>query len=482
MNNNDKQALIVGNATIPYRIVIDGDVENALTEYDIINTTYEDFRYVDINSICIGQFVARTFSGDIKVGGERLLIEDKDIEVQMGVQVSDSITWYSLGNFLITKPEDNNVKDKISFKAMDYTKKFNKEFDPTLVSFPCTAGELANNVCEQCGVILGSLTFTNSDFVIQNNQYTEKESCRKIMQDIGKLAYSWVRIGWDNKCYIDFEVKKEVDEYNKITNDNYYDLTTQQKVFGPVNRVIVGLSEDVEGENIYVEDSDSIATYGVTELKIYDNYLTYTPELRQSVIESAKKLFGLTYTPIEMNTTGHPWLIGNELIEITDMENNLLYTYPFDRTIEYAGHIKTKLVSKADTKTEVEYKNDGSLENEIRKTRIIVDKQNQKIDLISSNVDENNEKVAQLGVTVDKVSTTVGNVETTVENITTTTQTSKGGNHLYLEDAMESNALEYIVEGKSEQNGTPTPDAPVEVETVKGIRNLFKVRDDAFGT
>ena len=482
MNNNDKQALIVGNATIPYRIVIDGDVENALTEYDIINTTYEDFRYVDTNSICIGQFVARTFSGDIKVGGERLLIEDKDIEVQMGVQVSDSITWYSLGNFLITKPEDNNVKDKISFKAMDYTKKFNKEFDPTLVSFPCTAGELANNVCEQCGVILGSLTFTNSDFVIQNNQYTEKESCRKIMQDIGKLAYSWVRIGWDNKCYIDFEVKKEVDEYNKITNDNYYDLTTQQKVFGPVNRVIVGLSEDVEGENIYVEDSDSIATYGVTELKIYDNYLTYTPELRQSVIESAKKLFGLTYTPVEMNTTGHPWLIGNELIEITDMENNLLYTYPFDRTIEYAGHIKTKLVSKADTKTEVEYKNDGSLENEIRKTRIIVDKQNQKIDLISSNVDENNEKVAQLGVTVDKVSTTVGNVETTVENITTTTQTSKGGNHLYLEDAMESNALKYIVEGKSEQNGTPTPDAPIEIETVKGIRNLFKVRDDAFGT
>ena len=454
MNNNDKQALIVGNATIPYRIVIDGDVENALTEYDIINTTYEDFRYVDTNSICIGQFVARTFSGDIKVGGEKLLIEDKDIEVKMGVQVSDSITWYSLGNFLITKPEDNNVKDKISFKAMDYTKKFNKEFDPTLVSFPCTAGELANNVCEQCGVILGSLTFTNSDFIIQNNQYTEKESCRKIMQDIGKLAYSWVRIGWDNKCYIDFEVKKEVDEYNKITNDNYYDLTTQQKVFGPVNRVIVGLSEDVEGENIYVEDSDSIATHGVTELKIYDNYLTYTPELRQSVIESAKKLFGLTYTPVEMNTTGHPWLIGNELIEITDMENNLLYTYPFDRTIEYAGHIKTKLVSKADTKTEVEYKNDGSLENEIRKTRIIVDKQNQKIDLISSNVDENNEKVAQLGITVDNVSTTVGNVETTVENITTTKQTSKGGNHLYLEDAMETSALEYIVEGKSEQETT----------------------------
>ena len=120
-----------------------------------------------------------------------------------------------------------------------------------------------------------------------------------------------------------------------------------------------------------------------------DNYLTYTPELRQSVIESAKKLFGLTYTPVEMNTTGHPWLIGNELIEIKDMDNNLLYTYPFDRTIEYAGHIKTKLVSKADTKTESEYKNDGSLENEIRKTRIIVDKQNQKIDLISSNVDEN---------------------------------------------------------------------------------------------
>lgn len=38
------------------------------------------------------------------------------------------------------------------------------------------------------------------------------------------------------------------------------------------------------------------------------------------------------------------------------------------------------------------------------------------------------------------------------------------------------------IEGKSEQAGTPTPEAPVEIKTVKGVRNLFKVRDDAFGT
>ena len=40
MLDTDKSALITGEATIPYRIIINGDVDNPLTEYDILNTTY----------------------------------------------------------------------------------------------------------------------------------------------------------------------------------------------------------------------------------------------------------------------------------------------------------------------------------------------------------------------------------------------------------------------------------------------------------
>ena len=66
MRDEDKQALLNNIATIPYKIEIVG-TDIVLTERDIISSDYEDFRYVDSDSICIGQFVARVLKGEIKI-------------------------------------------------------------------------------------------------------------------------------------------------------------------------------------------------------------------------------------------------------------------------------------------------------------------------------------------------------------------------------------------------------------------------------
>lgn len=387
MTDTDKDALLSNIATIPYKIEIVG-TDIVLTERDIISSDYEDFRYVDSDSICIGQFVSRVLKGEISKYRTSFTLDNKEIKVSFGVKIGNNKpTWYSLGNFLITKAELNDVHDKVSFEAMDYTKIFNKTFTTDNVTFPCTALELAQAVCEQCNVTLGTTDFVNNDFIVENNQYTEGDSCRKVMQDIGKLAYSWVRIGWDNKCYIDYEVDTSTpDEYNTIRNNKYYDLSLQKEKFGPVNRVVIGM-KDVEGENVVVEDTESIEENGLWEIKIYDNNLTYTPELRNQVKASANRLFGLTYTPIDMTTVGHPWLLGKEHIAVVDMNENTVLTYPFDRTMSYNGHIKTKIQSKMDSRTETTYPNNGSYENELRKTRIIVDKQNGTISEITSDVE-----------------------------------------------------------------------------------------------
>lgn len=428
MIDSDKLALINGTATIPYRITTvpnDGSTAVVLREDNITNTTYEDFRYVDTDSICIGQFVAREFDGTLVNINDSFTIENFEIKVEFGVKVGDNTNWYSLGNFLITKPDDNNVTDKTSFKSMDYAKKFNITFNPDYKDSTYTqsfkeriasktetnALWLAQYVCTQCGVELATTNFTNYNFIIDSNQYDSDAQCRKVMQDIGKLAYSWVRIGWDNKCYIDFSVNSDtsaIDAYNKITNDNYYDLTLQNKNFGPVNKVTIGL-EDVEGESVSVQDDTSISANGLCELKIYDNNLTYTPELRQSVISSASRLFGLYYKPVEMNTTGHPWLIGNELVEITDMEGKKIYTLPFNRTIEYQGHIKSKIESPADTSIQSTYKNTNTLENNIKKTRIIVDKQNQTITSLVENVGTYDSRITTVEQGLDSISQKVEN-------------------------------------------------------------------------
>lgn len=421
MSDSDKQALLNGTTTIPFRITILGETEEdnvVLTEHDIVNVTYEDYRYVDTATICIGQFVAREVSGTIVTTNLTTPMENKEIKIEMGIKTNNATTYYSLGNFLVTLPENDDVDDTLDFEAMDYTKKFNQEFDASDLTFPCTALQLAQYCCNKCGVELATTTFTNNTFIVPNNQYETGDTYRKVMQDIGKLAYSWIRIGWDNKCYIDFSVPSTtIEDDNKITPHNYYDLTVQNEKFGPVNRVVIGMT-DVEGENAYVEDGDSIAENGLCELQIMDCNITYTPELRQQAITGASRLFGLTFLPVEINTTGHPWLLGKELIEIEKTDGTKITTIPFDRTIEYAGHIKTKLVASADTKTETEYKNPGTLETAVKQTRIIVDKQNQTITQVVENVDEHTNQITQIEQDIDSIRQEVSQITDLTKEVT----------------------------------------------------------------
>ena len=358
-------------------------------------------------------------------------------------------TWYTLGNFLVTKVTDDEVNDKTTFEALDYTKRFNQRYDDT-ITYPCTALDLARNVCEQCGCELGSTSFKNSDFEIKGNVFTNGETCRDVMKQIGKLAFSWVRVDLDNKVYIDFTSNKTVDEYNKIDNSKYYTLKTQKEKIGAVNRVVIGY-KDIEGERTKLENTNDIAINGVHEITVFDNPLVYNQELREKVIKQAQDLIGLEYLPMEILTVGHPWLKGDELLEVTDMEGKVHKTIPLDRTIQYFGHIKTKINVGTNTKTNTELAYDSGIGGRLRRTEIIVNKIDGTITEIIEYQDETTKKLNETISSVDETKQTISKVETKVEDITTTTMTSSGGNDLYLDDAMESNVLDYKIDGNSYQ-------------------------------
>ena len=352
MSDSDKQALLDGTATIQTEIEIinEGGTNTILTENNsVIDWNHEDFRQVKEEGF-IGQFIARQLTGNLHNLADDFKITDKELILRLGVRTNDNTNWYSLGNFIVTKVSDDEVKDKTSFEALDYTKKFNKEYVDT-IEYPCTALQLAQNVCNQCGVTLGSSTFRNYDYIIDGNVFTNNESCRDVMKAIGKLAFSWVRVDWDNKVYIDFDPTPFTDStvtpssYNTFGNNKYYNLKTQKEVYGPVDKVIIGYSA-IDGERTFIGDEN-----GSCEITVYDNPLVFNQTQRASVISAANDLLGMTYTPLNTLTVGHPWLKGNEKVRVTDMENVSHDTLPLDRTIQYFGHIKTLINSSTQTKT-----------------------------------------------------------------------------------------------------------------------------------
>lgn len=485
----DKRALKDGSGVIKTRLIVKAEKnlpEIILTEEDSVKTwDINEERYVPNNGF-IGQYVARELSGELQNISDDFNIENRTIQVCMGiVQLGsrfqylstenndvivtengdmlianelpeDITTWYTLGSFIVTEPTDDEVNDNTKFNAMDYTVLLNMDFNPNYVSmtypqsfttliakgqYP-TALWLAKYTCEQANLTFKSTSFTNSDFLITTNQFTGGESCRDVLKAISQLAYGWCRTGWDDGVYIDepqtnsvVMLDSDTDNFNTITYDDYFSLKTQKNTFGPVNRVVIGM-KDVEGENVYVEDIDSITTNGLCELDIWDNPITYTQELRESVKEQARKLLGLYYTPIETETKGDPWLKANEPLIVKDMENRSKQTFPLNKTIKYSGHIRTPLSSPADTLTYQSTVYNDSLYKNIRDVRIQVNKQDGVINIINSNVQTTSDGLLKLEnrvakeitetyskTQIQKILSGVGEDGTKVSSVTTTSGT-----------------------------------------------------------
>ena len=267
--------------------------------------------------------------------------------------------------------------------------------------------------------------FKNQDFIIDGNPYTNNETCREVMKDIGKLAFSCIRIDENNKCCIDFTKETEVDEYDEINYNMYYDLQTTGTIYGGVTKVIVGM-KDIDGENITIIDPDYIEGSKETELGVWDNPLTYTQQKRSDVINQGSFLFGYNYQEVDLTTIGHPWLTGKERILIKDMEQNDIYTYPFNRTLSYMGHIKTKIQAPATSETNTKYTYDGKISEAVRNTQIIVNKAEGQITSLTSRTDvlENQTKDTYSIEQINEL------VQTAVSGLTNTF-TQSGGNNIF---------------------------------------------------
>lgn len=566
INNFDKQALKENSYTVLSRITIVG-TDTVFTEEDaIVDWNYEDYRYVPGTGF-IGQFVERILDGNLQNISEDVVLEDKEINLQIGIVngLNEQTTWYNYGNFLITNVSETDTTGNFKFESCDYTKKFNTIYEDN-ISYPTISLALANDVCSQANVELqpdgychfyvipeGGLTagdynfyyngtyynftlsndlafydtlmyventetltlktvdssfdvtrtdlevtvdssatgttlvftrtpyvdFTNNDFVIENNQYESEDTLRKVMQDIGKLAYSWVRVAEDNKVYIDFEQKSEesVDTFDELSTDEYYTSKKSDLYFGPVNKVLIGM-KDVEGENLY-KTSDDYTEETECSLKIFDNNLTYTDELRAIALNGCEKLFGLKYMPLQIETIGHPWLEGNELIKLTNVDEEELYTYPFNRQIKYAGYIEGVIGAEAQTSQETEYEYTKDIISDVKKTRFIVDKDNQRIDSLIERTEGSESRITELEQTTEGITATVEHLNDEYEQNVVIKKTADG-NPIEVEDAGHYQLNDFKIYGNTEQDGTPTPTNPVDVQTITSKGNTTHFEGDNF--
>lgn len=393
-------------------------VTKAKFVYDNIEINYDnglkdlelkDTRYVpDLGFI--GQAVAKQLTINMVDNEQTTNLENKELTLYIGADYNGTTYYINYGNFIVdAPPENDSTNGTIKIVAYDYMIKFNKLYVDNII-YPCTLRNLLLSVCNQAGVTLADDEFTNQSFVVENNQF-EGKTLREVLQNIAKCAFSWARIGQDNKLYLDFQVSDTVTETITINDYKINSYKKANEYYGAINKVTYGDS-DIVGQEESVTDDADIALHGIKELVINDNYFAYTTAKRQALIQGGSTLFGLKYMPIsQLDMVGLIYLDCNDIIEVEDEEENTITSRVFSHIIKYNGAVSDSVETEGISINEQTYENRNTTAAQNSKTEISVDRANKKIQNITSQIGDRSQKTTTITQDIDGIESKVEDLE-----------------------------------------------------------------------
>lgn len=329
-------------------------------------------------------------------------------------------TWDSLsyGLFTITEQTADLEKGTTTFKGYDVIGvAANKFYVAGDLEWGCTVAELATQVANKLDIALATdiTALANHDYTIREDLYAKisNTNYRNILSEIAGATATICRINNDKLEFI----KPPISEFSDTLS---YDNLIKAKLlpdYGPINSVV--LSRTPQEDNIVITDEESISEHGLTELKLANNEILDDDRelLATPILDTVD---GFSFTPIEATTEGHGWYECGDRVRITDGTNNwdTIITYI---KLAFSGGIKETIKSVTPNDTQTNYALAGGVTRTIYNTEIKVDKQNQVIESVVSEVEELE------GRSTENYTQIIQNIT----NITNTIQNTGGSNLLY---------------------------------------------------
>lgn len=205
---------------------------------------------------------------------------------------------------------------------------------------------------------------------------------------------------------------------NYETIDEEYIKNTRAefgKKYGPINSIV--LSRSAESDNVYIQDEDSIAENGLTELKIVDNQIMNDNTRDRFLPGLLERLDGLQYYVNDFESIGITYLELCDKYRVK-IKDNYYPCVMLNNEVEVDNGLNEIIYTEAPEQTETDYKKADKTDRRINQTTLIVDKQAQTIDAIIGTDTENFSSLTELKLETDEVSSKVESNYNFVREIT----------------------------------------------------------------
>ena len=213
-----------------------------------------------------------------------------------------------------------------------------------------------------------------------------------------------------------------------------------EKSIGPINSIV--LARAGESDKIYKKDQNSINENGLCELMISENQFMNFNDRSDYLQEISEKLFGVKYYLNDFVSTG---IMYYDLLDMYNVEifgktyNCLMLNDEQDITQGLEENIHTDRPETSET----DYKKADTTDRKINQTYLIVDKQNQKIEGVISQIGDRSEKTTTITADIDGLNSKVSNIEETTNVI-------EGNKTISLGNAVAGELIELHIYGNND--------------------------------
>lgn len=188
--------------------------------------------------------------------------------------------------------------------------------------------------------------------------------------------------------------------------------------YGAINSIV--LARAGESDKIYKKDQASIDENGLCELMISENQFMNFNDRSDYLQELSDKLFGVEYYLNDFTSTG---IMYYDLLDVYNVEifgktyNCLMLNDEQDITQGLEENIYTERPEKSET----DYTKADKTDQKINQTNLVVDKQNQKIEGVISQIGDRSEKTTTITADIDGLNSKVSQIEDVTNETTSTT-------------------------------------------------------------
>jgi len=319
---------------------------------------------------------------------------DNSIEIYLGLSIDAIPEYINQGRFRVYNVEFNRDKQTAKLECYDRMVRFNVPYKNGSAVFPMSLGDFFAELVEEVGLEVGSPTFPNSTFMIEKpNVGVDEFTYRNLLGWIAELAGGNAVIGRDGKVYI--KSFGNIPVYT-IDADEYFTLEIQDN-YGPIQKVRM------------IREFEDIVEYPAGDLLSYDiidNQIAY--DQREAIIQNIHaQVNGIGYIPFKLAYRGTGHLDFCDLIQIVNSDNQTFNSYVMNYILTFDGSMSEELSAIAYSPATQSIKSNGETKTKANFTSARVDKVENQISLVASDVEDLSGKYSQILVGIDGISSAV---------------------------------------------------------------------------